>query len=199
MFPLRVKSLIRGCKGHIKAGLGCAGDYRARYVPYYAPFKGSVYTFQEDLGGNWIGLRRGNGDRIECAHISSYVRKYGQVNEGDLIAYTGNSGDLTSGPHAHIQIIRKGVRLDPEQYDWEVQRGINVRALFSQIWKRPPARGEELYFLKRVEKGTIKDTKADIMDKMKYWYSVVYPQGKLSVIGNARWQYEKFKVLVGHD
>jgi len=73
----------------------------------------------------------------------------------------------------------------------------NIRTMFQRIWHRPAARGEELYFIKRIEQGTIEHTADDINEKMQYWYGIVYPAGKLSFFGNLRWQVEKAKVLLG--
>lgn len=121
MFPLRKRKIIRGCRAHIRAGLLCAEDDEATvFTPVYAPFDGEITTYQGFQGGNWSRLTRINGDRIEMAHLHSYVVTRGKVREGDLIAYTGNTGRLTSGPHLHIQIIDKnGQRLDPATYLWD--------------------------------------------------------------------------------
>lgn len=73
---------------------------------------------------------------------------------------------------------------------------MNVKAMFLQIWHVPAARGDELYFIKRYEHGTITN-KTDMENKMKFWYNVVYPNGQFSAVGNERWQNEKTKVLNG--
>ncbi|MEK0326789.1 MAG: CHAP domain-containing protein [Nitrosopumilus sp.] len=73
----------------------------------------------------------------------------------------------------------------------------DIRTMFRDVWKRKAARGEELYFIKRIGKGSIKHTEKDIINKMKYWREVVYPHGKYSLFGDLRWQIEKTKVLLG--
>ena len=73
----------------------------------------------------------------------------------------------------------------------------DIRTMFKDVWKRKAARGEELYFIKRIGKGSIKHTEKDIINKMKYWREVVYPHGKYSIFGDLRWQVEKAKVLLG--
>lgn len=117
-FPLKQRTLIRGFQAHVNAGLGGAADYVAQYVPLYAPFDGTIETYFGQQGGNWSRLIRSNGDKIEHAHLSKYLVKWGQVKEGQHIAYTGNTGQITTGPHLHIQIFRNNVRLDPELYPW---------------------------------------------------------------------------------
>lgn len=125
MFPLRERKLIRGCKAHKNAGLGCGADYEADYVELYAPFDGRDDIWEGKQGGNWISFLRNNGDVIQFAHLDKY-KAGGMVKEGDLIAITGNTGEITTGPHLHIQIKDKfGNRLDPEDYDWDGE----------EIWK----------------------------------------------------------------
>ena len=120
-FPLTKRTIIRGVKEHIADGLGAACDYVANHEIIYAPCGGTIYTFKETRGGNWIGIKRDNGEKIEMAHLDKYLVKQGwlfktRVKEGQPIAISGNSGAQTSGPHLHLQIIKNGKRLDPEEY-----------------------------------------------------------------------------------
>ena len=120
MFPLKQRKLIRGAAAHIAAGLGAGADYvAAAGTPLYAPFDGTISTSWGNQGGNWSKLTRPNGDRIEMAHLDSFLVKTGTVSSGHQIAYTGNTGAITTGPHLHVQIFRDGKRLDPERYNWE--------------------------------------------------------------------------------
>jgi len=120
MFPLKVRTLIRGCQAHIRAGLGCGLDVVAKVgTPLYAPFDGTLETYFGQQGGNWARIVRSNGDQIEMAHLAGYELRAGQVKAGTIIASTGNTGAITTGPHLHIQIIRDGKRLDPDSYNWE--------------------------------------------------------------------------------
>ncbi|MBA3756487.1 MAG: M23 family metallopeptidase [Nitrosomonas sp.] len=119
MFPLRERTIIRGCQAHINAGLSCATDYEANYIADYVPFDGVLSNYWGTEGGNWCRLTRSNGDKIEMAHHSRYLLPNGAVKEGQAMAITGNSGSITTRPHLHIQIINKyGKRLDPEKYIW---------------------------------------------------------------------------------
>ena len=116
IFPLKQKSLIRGAEAHVKAGLGIGADYEAKYVELYAPCNGEIETWQGKQGGNWLRITRPNGDKLEFAHISKYVKTSGPCMEGELIAITGNTGEVTDFPHCHVQIFVDGVRFDPEKY-----------------------------------------------------------------------------------
>ena len=50
-------------------------------------------------------------------HNSEVLKRAGeQVEVGEVIAFMGNSGELTTGPHLHFELWFKGIPLDPEQY-----------------------------------------------------------------------------------
>jgi len=112
--------MIRGCQAHINAGLGCGTDHVASYVDLLAPFTGdTISTFQGTQGGNWLRLTRPNGDVIEFAHLDRYIKKSGTTKMGEVLAITGNTGQVTTGPHLHTQIFRNGQRIDPDTYVWD--------------------------------------------------------------------------------
>lgn len=119
MFPLAQRNLIRGAAAHVAAGLGIGTDHVARYVELFAPFDGdTVSTFSGVQGGNWLRLKRPNGDVIEFAHLDRYIKKTGITKMGEVLAITGNTGQVTTGPHLHTQIFRNGQRIDPDKYLW---------------------------------------------------------------------------------
>jgi murein DD-endopeptidase MepM/ murein hydrolase activator NlpD len=39
-----------------------------------------------------------------------------KVKAGDAIANVGNSGELTTGPHLHLEIWQNGTAVNPEDY-----------------------------------------------------------------------------------
>lgn len=120
IFPLKAKKIIRTAQEHVNVGLGVGVDYVANFETVSAPFTGNLEFFQGPQGGNWARLVRDNGDKMEFAHLSQYLRQLGPVLEGEEIAISGNSGSLTTNPHLHIQIIDKdGNRIDPEKYFFE--------------------------------------------------------------------------------
>ena len=67
-----------------------------------------------------------------------------------------------------------------------------VNSLFRSVWGRQPAPGESNYFQARIVHGNV-EKERDLIDKMRYWKSIVYPNGRYSLVGDIRWQYEKIK------
>jgi hypothetical protein len=115
IFPLASRVFVRGCAAHKAAGLGCAVDYQANFVPLYAPVDGEVYLFDEPQGGHWIRITDADGRHWEMAHLSERLVKSGDhVVAGQHISTTGNSGQVTTGPHLHIQLIQGSTRIDPQ-------------------------------------------------------------------------------------
>jgi murein DD-endopeptidase MepM/ murein hydrolase activator NlpD len=80
-------------------------DLRAYYETVYAVMDGVVEGMGYDkVSGNWIRLRHPNGMQSSYAHLSEIkVRKGHQVQSGDSIGMSGNTGRST-GPHLHFRI-----------------------------------------------------------------------------------------------
>lgn len=102
-------------------------DFRATVgTPVYASEAGTVNWVQAWDGktktgnqsyGNLVRIRHAdyNGAKLETyyAHLSSVSVKNGQtVTEGQLIGYSGNTGNST-GPHLHYEVRLAGSRVNP--------------------------------------------------------------------------------------
>ena len=63
--------------------------------------------------GILVMIDHGHGVETRYAHLSRVAVRVGQrVARGDIIGYSGNTGNST-GPHLHFEIRRNGVALDP--------------------------------------------------------------------------------------
>ncbi len=81
-----------------------------------------VVTFVGRLGGfgKVIRIKHGFGYSTLYGHLSKYKVKKGQkVKRGDLIALTGNSGSLSTGPHLHYEVYHNGIPLNPRNFIFE--------------------------------------------------------------------------------
>ncbi|MFS8581806.1 MAG: peptidoglycan DD-metalloendopeptidase family protein [Limnochordales bacterium] len=86
-------------------------------TPIYAAANGTV-THAGSMGtyGILVIIDHGNGVETRYAHLSRTAVRVGQrVSRGQLIAYSGNTGNST-GPHLHFEIRHRGQAVDPEQY-----------------------------------------------------------------------------------
>ena len=66
--------------------------------------------------GYMVVVNHGNGVETYYGHCSKlYVKAGQQVNQGDVIAAVGNTGNST-GPHLHLEIRLNGVAYNPQNY-----------------------------------------------------------------------------------
>ncbi|BCJ28130.1 M23 family metallopeptidase [Actinocatenispora sera] len=96
-------------------------------TPVYAAHAGTVTLAGWDGGyGNGVEIDDGAGLSTVYGHNSSVAVSAGQhVTRGQLIAYSGSTGDST-GPHVHFELRRDGVAFDPVPY--LRARGLNLLA-----------------------------------------------------------------------
>jgi len=79
-------------------------------TPVYAPFGGMIERWIGWEGGNTVCFHSHN-KVFRFLHLSKFG-KSGNVKEGEIIGYVGNTGSLSKGCHLHID-ISKG-KLDTE-------------------------------------------------------------------------------------
>lgn len=130
LWPLALHVLTAGYY-YNSGGLHQAIDLRTNQdgsiiKPVYAAESGTVDQVQAWDGhtrtgmqsyGNMVRLRHAdyNGKTLQTryAHLSRIVVKVGQaVKEGQLIGYTGETGNI-SGAHLHFEVILNGARVNP--------------------------------------------------------------------------------------
>ena len=78
---------------------------------------GTVTSAQyEGSYGNRTVITLSDGTQVSYCHQSSFVAQVGeQVQPGELIGYTGATGNVT-GPHLHLEVELPGSgQTDPEQ------------------------------------------------------------------------------------
>jgi murein DD-endopeptidase MepM/ murein hydrolase activator NlpD len=87
-------------------------------TPVYAPGAGRVEFVGRKGGfGKTIIINHGFGYKTLYGHLSKYKVKRGQkVKRGDLIALTGSSGSLSTGPHLHYEVRHNGIALNPRNF-----------------------------------------------------------------------------------
>ena len=118
-YPFNIPKVItRTFQNHVETtGMATAGvDYgnMPDGTPLYAIEDGSVAMWVDNTAGGDIGLDLyGSGRTWKYNHLSSHVGGNRKVKEGDLIAYSGHSGNAT-GPHLCLACIIGGVRQDAE-------------------------------------------------------------------------------------
>ena len=87
----------------------------------YAPGAGRVSFVGRKSGyGRVVEIDHGFGYVTLYAHLSKQlVRKGQRVKRGDLIALSGNSGRLTTGPHLHYEVRHEGIPLNPRYFMYD--------------------------------------------------------------------------------
>ncbi len=87
----------------------------------YAPGGGKVtFTGYKNGYGKVIEIDHGFGYVTLYGHLSKIlVRKGQKVKRGDLIALSGNTGRLSTGPHLHYEIRHDGIPLNPRNFMYD--------------------------------------------------------------------------------
>ncbi|MEU1671756.1 peptidoglycan DD-metalloendopeptidase family protein [Streptomyces roseifaciens] len=88
-------------------------DFPVSYgTPVMAATDGTVRTQYNVAYGNMAIVTSPDGVETWYCHLSSTKLRSGQVKAGDVIAYSGNSGNST-GPHLHFEVRPGGSAVDP--------------------------------------------------------------------------------------
>lgn len=102
-----------GCASHTGDLNGQALDFGMQIgTPIYASEHGVARYLYESKGGHTVIISHDNGFESRYVHLNGvpdYWTKNGigakwTVRKGEHIAYSGNSGELTDGPHLHFSI-----------------------------------------------------------------------------------------------
>ena len=76
-----------------------------------------VYAGMDDQFGNLVEIDHGRRLSTRYGHCSRMVVRAEQiVKKGDIIAYVGSTGRVTTGPHLHFEVLKNGRLVDPNTY-----------------------------------------------------------------------------------
>jgi murein DD-endopeptidase MepM/ murein hydrolase activator NlpD len=76
-----------------------------RGTPNVAIVSGTVTMKAGSVSGNGVHLQGDNGDLYYYLHLDSYEGGPRRVSQGDVVGYTGNTGDASGGAsHTHFEI-----------------------------------------------------------------------------------------------
>lgn len=106
--------------GHFHAGVDISAPYGA---PIFAAADGVVITSgTPEWGyGLQVEIDHGYGFVTKYAHLSQTMVQVGQkVKRGAKLGLCGSSG-YSTGPHLHYEVIRNGVKVNPEDYYYSVR------------------------------------------------------------------------------
>ncbi|MEU8763105.1 peptidoglycan DD-metalloendopeptidase family protein [Streptomyces sp. NPDC048659] len=99
-------------------------DFPVQYgTPVMAATDGTVRTQWNSAYGNMAIVTMADGTETWYCHLSSTKIRSGKVKAGEVIAYSGNSGNST-GPHLHFEVRPNGgAAIDP--LPWLLSRGLD--------------------------------------------------------------------------
>ncbi len=112
----------------VKGGLSSTFDLNSKHygVDIVMPENSPVHSISEGIvvfsewtsaTGFVIIIEHLNGLTSIYKHNSSIVKSQGdRVGTGEIIAFTGNTGKLTTGPHLHFELWYQGEPVDPQSY-----------------------------------------------------------------------------------
>lgn len=93
-------------------------------TPVVAAAAGTVVSAADDGPyGLRIKVLLPDGTETRYGHLSSFVVRSGQVQAGQLIGLSGNTGS-SSGPHLHFEVRVHGAPIDPQL--WLRARGVDI-------------------------------------------------------------------------
>lgn len=87
-------------------------------TPLFAVTEGTVESTPYDAPGfgDYVKIRTESGEELFYGHMSRKLLSGGtRVKAGDLIGYSGNSGNST-GPHLHFEVRKNGTKIDPSGF-----------------------------------------------------------------------------------
>ena len=85
-------------------------------TPLVAVTSGRITHYKNSSAGTVVYLHGDDGNKYSYFHLNSRVApNNGRVQAGQLIAYSGDSGN-SSAPHLHFEVWNKGRKVDPRPF-----------------------------------------------------------------------------------
>jgi murein DD-endopeptidase MepM/ murein hydrolase activator NlpD len=115
-WPLTIKGFVTavftGAQGHTGVDIAVPAN-----TPVVATAAGTVSEAgTDDVYGAYVVLTHAGGTETMYAHNGPLLVERGEeVARGDIIAYSGNSGESTA-PHLHYEVRRGGAPIDPTTF-----------------------------------------------------------------------------------
>lgn len=76
-----------------------------------------IFSDKTEDAGQVIAVQHVQGYTTIYKHNKEILKSIGNlVNKGDTLAFSGNSGEITTGPHLHFEIWQNGQALDPKPF-----------------------------------------------------------------------------------
>lgn len=76
-------------------------------TPVYMMFDGWLDVYVDGVKTIYLVMvENGTNDRIDILHVDEVIRPQRQVKQGELVGYTGKSGEYVTGPHSHVDLRR---------------------------------------------------------------------------------------------
>lgn len=67
--------------------------------------------------GNVFYIKHDNGVQTVIAHVSEFVKLKGsKVTKGEIIGYSGDTGNAKGRPHVHFETLKDGVNVHPATF-----------------------------------------------------------------------------------
>jgi len=84
----------------------------------YSVLNGKVLiSGQNEEFGNFIIISHPENVMSIYMHADSFIKSLGdEIEGGELIGYTGNTGTLSNGVHLHFELKHNGKHINPEKY-----------------------------------------------------------------------------------
>lgn len=149
--------------------------------------------------GNAVDILLDDGRKTRYCHLQKVLTPNNiRVSAGDVVGIMGGTGTSYPRGFVHLHFVmwdKFGRLMDAMSIPYDVvakPEASDLKQIFRDTWKRNPAYGEYCVFWIREKLKDIKNYN-DMRNNMAYWYSIVYPFGKLSKIGDYAWQRNKEK------